>query len=131
MSQSENNLRQHLNSNIHKPRSVMCPLDRRKAGFVSNSALVAHVEANICPSGIGREELDVDSHSSTAYFTTGTSTGGWIYCRPDNECGSTFRFLSATLRHIEDKGCEAMQVAYIRKAIQRLIRHLPDIEVDD
>jgi hypothetical protein len=55
---NENNLNAHLNSSLHKPKSVRCPGNNCGRGFVSFSALVLHFEAGTCPSGLTRDQLN-------------------------------------------------------------------------
>jgi hypothetical protein len=53
-----NNLRMHLNSSKHKPRSLICPMRTCNAAFTSISALIAHAESGGCRSGVTRREID-------------------------------------------------------------------------
>ncbi|ESK85451.1 proteophosphoglycan 5 [Moniliophthora roreri MCA 2997] len=55
---SANNLRAHRQSSVHQPRNVMCPFKGCGQGFVSNSALVLHLENGGCPSGVDRATVN-------------------------------------------------------------------------
>jgi len=55
--QSASNLQTHLNSSIHRPKEVKCPF-RCGMAFVSRSALVLHLEAGGCSSGIDRKTVN-------------------------------------------------------------------------
>jgi hypothetical protein len=56
--QSADNLRQHLKSAKHTLKSLICPMYGCSAGFVSLSALIAHVESGGCPSRVTRRDVD-------------------------------------------------------------------------
>ena len=56
--QSESNLRQHLNSKVHRPADVRCPGRGCNKSFVSHAALVLHFESGTCPSRMTREQLN-------------------------------------------------------------------------
>ncbi|EIN10396.1 hypothetical protein PUNSTDRAFT_142427 [Punctularia strigosozonata HHB-11173 SS5] len=58
--QNVNNLRQHLNSARHKPKTVQCYMYSRGCNqmFVSWSAMVLHLEEGGCRSGITRAEIN-------------------------------------------------------------------------
>ncbi|KAG6332194.1 hypothetical protein ID866_6896 [Astraeus odoratus] len=51
---SAQNLTAHLNSSIHKPKDVLCPLRGCGQSFVSKSALILHLESGSCRSGANR-----------------------------------------------------------------------------
>ncbi|PYH96845.1 zinc finger protein [Aspergillus ellipticus CBS 707.79] len=55
--QNENNLRMHLNSNIHRGQNIVCPFCRR--GFTAASGLSHHLETGSCPqaSNLNRETI--------------------------------------------------------------------------
>ncbi|KAI5994886.1 hypothetical protein F5J12DRAFT_856392 [Pisolithus orientalis] len=53
---SENNLNSHLNSSIHKPKDVKCPLC--DMAFVSKSAVILHLESGSCQSGVNRQKVN-------------------------------------------------------------------------
>jgi hypothetical protein len=55
--QNENNLTTHLNSSIHCPRDIDC-LFRCGKSFVRHSALILHLEAGGCSSGMDRESVN-------------------------------------------------------------------------
>jgi len=55
--QNDNNLRQHLNSSTHRPRNTHCPAGCGSS-FISNSALVLHLESGGCSSGINRNTVN-------------------------------------------------------------------------
>ena len=55
---SESNLRQHLNSRLHQPANLRCPGRDCNRSFVSPAALTLHFEADTCPSGMTREQLN-------------------------------------------------------------------------
>ncbi|KAA1109560.1 hypothetical protein PGT21_035453 [Puccinia graminis f. sp. tritici] len=53
-----NNLIMHHRSSVHQPRDVRCPHQACGRSFVSTSALIAHFEAGICPSGVNLDDVD-------------------------------------------------------------------------
>ncbi|KAF8899323.1 hypothetical protein BD779DRAFT_1488197 [Infundibulicybe gibba] len=53
---SESNLNTHLRSSIHCPKDVICPGCQQ--GFVSRSAMILHLEAGTCRSGLNRKTID-------------------------------------------------------------------------
>jgi len=55
--QNENNFVNHRNSSIHHPKDILCPSGCGMS-FVSNSALVLHLEAGYCSSGINRDSVN-------------------------------------------------------------------------
>ncbi|KAJ7157493.1 hypothetical protein C8R46DRAFT_1114665 [Mycena filopes] len=56
--QSASNLKSHLGSELHNPKDVMCPGRGCGLGFVSRSALLLHLEAGTCASGMDRKTVD-------------------------------------------------------------------------
>jgi Zinc-finger double-stranded RNA-binding/Zinc-finger of C2H2 type len=56
--QNQNNLNQHLLSNLHKPSTLICPGRGCNRSFSSPARLVLHFESGTCPSGMTREELN-------------------------------------------------------------------------
>ncbi len=54
---NDHNLRQHLNSGIHRPKNTHCPFGCGSS-FISNSALVLHLEAGACSSGVNRNAVN-------------------------------------------------------------------------
>jgi len=55
---SASNLNSHLNSSIHRPKDVHCPFRGCGQAFVSNSALILHLEAGSCPSRVNRNTVN-------------------------------------------------------------------------
>ena len=56
--QSEANLNSHLRSNIHMPRTIVCPGRGCGKSFTSHANLILHLESGTCPSGATRQILD-------------------------------------------------------------------------
>ncbi|TFK42097.1 hypothetical protein BDQ12DRAFT_677641 [Crucibulum laeve] len=54
---SESNLQSHMNSSAHKQKSVMC-WKGCGLGFVSNSAMILHMESGNCRSGMNRATVN-------------------------------------------------------------------------
>ncbi|KAF8899322.1 hypothetical protein BD779DRAFT_1617033 [Infundibulicybe gibba] len=112
--QSENNLNAHLNSSIHRPKDVICPGCQQ--GFVSRSAMLLHLEAGTCRSGLNRtiinravQQLDrnhiitdpsrlLTGSSDVNYSATEVAWNGYNYeCYL---CHNTYRTLSALNQHL-------------------------------
>ncbi|KAJ6558330.1 hypothetical protein B0H19DRAFT_1150792 [Mycena capillaripes] len=56
--QSANNLTNHLNSSIHRPKDVPCPGKGCGLAFVSRSAVLLHLESGGCKSGADRQTIN-------------------------------------------------------------------------
>ncbi|KAH9486132.1 hypothetical protein JR316_0000196 [Psilocybe cubensis] len=95
---SPNNLNAHLNSSIHRTKDVICPF-KCGATFVSNSALVLHLENGGCKSGINQtiinryvREYDTNNviTDPSRMITGGSSVGDITYIATErswNGCG--------------------------------------------
>ncbi|KAG5649252.1 hypothetical protein H0H81_005092 [Sphagnurus paluster] len=55
---SESNLQSHLNSSKHRALDVTCCGRECTVGFVSRSAMILHLEAGTCVSGLNRRAVD-------------------------------------------------------------------------
>ncbi|RXW18576.1 hypothetical protein EST38_g7275 [Candolleomyces aberdarensis] len=120
--QSEANLHSHMNSSIHRPRDIVCPGHNCNATFVSQSALILHLEAGTCRSGINRaivnrvvRERDTNNiitdpsrlltgpgsggrNSEVTYSATGAAWNGYAYeCYL---CHNEFHSLPALNQHL-------------------------------
>ncbi|PCH35671.1 hypothetical protein WOLCODRAFT_50037, partial [Wolfiporia cocos MD-104 SS10] len=56
--QSESNLQSHMNSALHRGRTIACMGEGCSKTFPTMEALLQHFESGTCPSGITREGLD-------------------------------------------------------------------------
>ncbi|KAL4260273.1 hypothetical protein AB1N83_008315 [Pleurotus pulmonarius] len=56
---SQNALDNHLNSSIHRPKNVPCPMRGCGQSFISPAAVALHLEAGSCTSGMDRYQLDL------------------------------------------------------------------------
>ena len=88
---------QHLRSATHHPKDVTCPAYKCGMKFVSRSALVLHLEAGKCRSGVDRAAVNmvvrqydtnniitdpsrlITSGTATQYYASGSSWNGEAY----------------------------------------------------
>lgn len=85
--QNQHNLDAHLNSSIHKPRNVRCPMRGCSSTFLSHSGVILHWESDKCSSGITRAMIDryAVEHDVHNYITkprrmiTGGPRGGYPF----------------------------------------------------
>ncbi|KAF9740250.1 hypothetical protein PMIN06_007053 [Paraphaeosphaeria minitans] len=114
--QNENNLRQHLNSKIHRGSNMLCPFCNRS--FATATGLVHHLEAGSCPQARGVNHATileqirrVDPHhvltkklltypSSTPNHTTATSATWNGYGFECYMCHREFGGLGALNQHV-------------------------------
>ncbi|KAF5332580.1 hypothetical protein D9611_005158 [Ephemerocybe angulata] len=118
--QNPNNLRSHMNSSVHRSKDIYCPGHNCSASFVSQSALILHLEGGRCSSGINRalvnkavREKDVNnlitdpsrmiagpggSRTEVTYCATSAAWNGSAYeCYL---CHGTYRSLTALNQHL-------------------------------
>ncbi|CAE7081199.1 unnamed protein product [Rhizoctonia solani] len=68
---SQNNLQAHLNSSIHRPKTISCPGTGCNERFASKSALLQHFEGGRCKSGLTRQILNrLVAQRDTSNFIT-------------------------------------------------------------
>ena len=116
---SASNLAAHLNSSIHTPKNYMCPAKGCGLKFVSQSAVVLHLEAGTCKSGIDRAKLNKfvrendrnnlvtdpsrlltggNMDRDVKYYATDAAWDGYAYeCYL---CYGTYRSLAALNQHL-------------------------------
>jgi hypothetical protein len=117
---SASNLNSHLNSSTHRPKDVLCPFRACGQSFVSRSALILHLEAGRCRSGVDRQTIKSfvrsydkdhfitdpsrmltygDGGVESKYIATSASWNGSAYeCFL---CHSTYRSLKSLNQHLE------------------------------
>ncbi|KAJ8701792.1 hypothetical protein PTI98_000545 [Pleurotus ostreatus] len=117
---SQNSLNNHLNSSIHRPKDVPCPMRGCGQYFISLAAVALHLEAGSCTSGMDRYALDrlIQKYDKNHLITdpsrlisNGDSTTTRYYATEmayneyydDYECylcDQTFRSLSGLNQHL-------------------------------
>jgi len=90
-------------------KTVECPgCDRM---FISNSAMVLHLEAGTCPSGVDRNTVD-DIGIACSYYENYVSDNPNFDFQCPN-CEAKFVLMSALLQHAESvDGCDAELETY-------------------
>ncbi|KAK3384149.1 hypothetical protein B0T24DRAFT_607407 [Lasiosphaeria ovina] len=114
---STSDLKNHLKT--HAEKTSQCPGCSQM--FVSESAMVLHLEAGTCESGA---TSDFVTATALTYFRPGKYTcngdsGLGFKCRT---CGATFSFVSAVLQHAESDSCNEHLAG--RRPLGRFLRHL-------
>ncbi|CDO76264.1 hypothetical protein BN946_scf184470.g22 [Trametes cinnabarina] len=121
MFRNANNLDQHRRSAVHQGRTVTCPMRGCGKAFVSNAALILHLESGGCVSRMNREQINrimerVDRGNiitNPSRLITGGSSGErvlgqWATDRAWNGagyecylCHRTYRSLPALNQHLQ------------------------------
>ncbi|KAK1456214.1 hypothetical protein CTAM01_17223 [Colletotrichum tamarilloi] len=94
------NLRNH--ERIHAPKNIPCPGCRSK--FDRHSAMVLHLEAGSCPSGVNSEDVDDIAKECTQSQHYISTDANFDYCCP--QCQVPFTWMSGVLQHAESDACD-------------------------
>ncbi|KAH0837858.1 hypothetical protein J3R83DRAFT_6085 [Lanmaoa asiatica] len=115
------NLPQHMNSSVHRPKNVPCAFEFRGCtqSFVSKSAMILHLESGSCVSGANRTMINrwvrlhdrnntitdpsrllTDGGGATRYFATERSWNSYTNAYECVLCHKTFGTLDALNRHL-------------------------------
>ncbi|KII94350.1 hypothetical protein PLICRDRAFT_36604 [Plicaturopsis crispa FD-325 SS-3] len=114
---SDSNVRSHLESEEHTPRAIPCIFAAKgcRVTFGSKADMVAHLEADVCPSGATRSGVtryvlhrDYLSHSITANALTDAHYASRPFICRDNACGNKrFSTFGALCSHAARRNCTA------------------------
>lgn len=106
---------------VHMVRKFACP--GCDSSFISNAAMVLHLEAEACPSGATMELVNkaaLESDSSGDYCTS----DGWSYYFNCPACNKRFRYMSAVLQHGYSARCPGSQGTSVLDDFSDFIRKL-------
>ncbi|KAK1676916.1 zinc finger protein [Colletotrichum godetiae] len=136
---NQNNIRQHLNSSVHRASSdIQCPFCRQTSDTATG--LIHHLERGACPSApLDRDKLyqavrarDPNGECYLCHRAFSTLKGlnqhlnspihqQKLYHCPNHRCGREFTTLAAAINHLESESCGYMRFKAVQQNVGQIL----------